>query len=114
MADANADFHDYLPRYGDRHSYRWSSQVAGQDVITIQNPEFGEYFIGVYAFSTCEYNLVSVSSAATLTLLNGIPFRADLQAGHYEYFLMPVDRTDQDLTVTITALSGDPDCKWRL
>jgi hypothetical protein len=54
--------------------------------------------------------LVAASSDVVLSLQNGIPLRDDLQADEYEYFLLPVDDPNADITVTVTDLgSGDPD-----
>jgi hypothetical protein len=79
------------------------------DLLTIHQPRSGIYVIGVYGFSTSVFTVVVTTDEAVQVLLDGVPFREDLDAHEYEYFQLDVDRVDADLSVILTALNGDPD-----
>lgn len=89
--------------------YRWMSSNFGQDVVVIPHAEEGEYLIGVYAYTTAIYDIIATTTDGIITLQDGVPHFDYLESGNYEYFQLNVDRTNMDLTVTVTPDSGDPD-----
>ena len=94
-----------------RESYTWSSTSVGTDVITIPHPEVGDYTLAVYSYSSTDYTIVYKTSDITMTLIESTPFREDLQAGLYEYFMFSVNsiNTGKDLTISLSLLTGDAD-----
>lgn len=92
-----------------KSNYKWSSTAWGEDLVRIRAPAVGDYRIAVHGFSTSSYTIVASTADTILQLSEGVPFRGELEAGQYEYFKFHVPRNDQDLTVTVTALNGDPD-----
>jgi len=90
-------------------NYEYSSNSMGKDMITIFNPIQTTYIIGVYGFFNSMYTISAVTADAKLALSDGVAYREDLIANQYDYFILPVDNTDKDLTVTVTSLNGDPD-----
>lgn len=88
---------------------QWSSAVYGKDSVTIENPEPGDYKIGVYAYSLCYFSITASLTNTIETLSDGVSFTKDLKAEEWEYFRIPIDSTDKDLTVTVTPYgNGDP------
>jgi hypothetical protein len=97
-------------KYPNLTSWDWSSTAFGQDLITIRSPPrgisssfvvhtihtyllsydmlinishmAGEFIIGVYGWSTASYIIVASTGESILTLIDGVPFREDLQAGN--------------------------------
>lgn len=67
------------------------------------------YLVGVYGDSEAHYTLVATTSKQSQTLQNGIPVRDWAETDVYQYYVFTVDQDDLDLTVTVTAFSGDPD-----
>lgn len=90
-------------------NYDFSSATYGEDVLTLFNPVPGRINIAVYSYTTTEYTVRVTTRDTIATLLDGVAFQEFLPATEYRYFRIPVDRTDMDLTVTATALLGDPD-----
>jgi len=99
-------------------SYRWRSNHFGADSITIPSsdphacPSSCTYLICVVAWGThtTEYSIVATASGngAATELLDGVPVREELQQGtHANYYI--ASNTIGTLTISTTALSGDPD-----
>jgi hypothetical protein len=92
----------------DTH-WTWQSVLWGIDQIDIAQPTPGTYYVGVRGSSTSYFTLTGVSSDSSSALLDGVPTRDALNMTEYRYYTFLVDRTDRDLTVTVTAITGDPD-----
>ncbi len=87
----------------------WTASKWGNDVIVIHDAPAGEYSIDVIGFRDTEYTLVVAEGGVATALLDGVPMRDRVQRQQYDYFKMYVDRTNMDLTITVTAFNGDPD-----
>eukprot|EP00467_Chlorarachnion_reptans_P026381 CAMPEP_0114512822 /NCGR_PEP_ID=MMETSP0109-20121206/15203_1 /TAXON_ID=29199 /ORGANISM="Chlorarachnion reptans, Strain CCCM449" /LENGTH=2525 /DNA_ID=CAMNT_0001692577 /DNA_START=282 /DNA_END=7859 /DNA_ORIENTATION=- len=81
----------------------------GSDVIVIQNAQPGDYIVDVLGYQDAIYTVVASTKFVSTMLLDGVPIRDEVNYRQYDYFEVFVDRTDMDLTVTVTAFSGDPD-----
>jgi len=88
---------------------KWWSSRFGNDSITIRNPQEAQYYIAVLAYSTSVYSLVAVTHESSVELIAGVPFSEDLRQNDWEYFYMTITDDTKDLTITATALIGDPD-----
>lgn len=103
----------YVTNNGSQPSktnYQWKSAMFGKDVIDIPHPEPGDYKIAVYAFTTSSFSIVASTTDTVEVLTDGVSFVKDLAAHEWEYFRLPIDATDKDLTVTVTPFgAGDPD-----
>jgi len=105
--DVYVSFGGELPT---RDNSGWKSTKYGKDVLTIDSPVAGQYVIGVYASSTCSYSIIASTTDALETLQDGVSVLKTLKADEFEYFQFVVDRSDMDLSVSVTPLgNGDPD-----
>jgi hypothetical protein len=85
--------------------------MAGQDMIRIRNPAAGLYMIGVYAYGTCSFTLSATSASGSTVLQDGVAVFGALDQEEYRYYriLFDSDAPNIDLTISLTAFSGDPD-----
>ena len=65
--------------------------------------------IGVYAFADSEFSIVATTLAGLVRLQAGVPFRDNVGAGEWEYFMFTNPDPSVDITFTLTSFSGDPD-----
>jgi hypothetical protein len=89
--------------------WQWKADTFGGDMITVHHPPMGTYLIAVYGANSADFTLTASTTDQIVSLQDGRPLREDLREKEYEYFVIAVDRLDQDLTVTVTAVAGDPD-----
>jgi hypothetical protein len=85
------------------------SSSFGRDLVTFTNAPAGTYTIGIFGYTASYYTVTYTAAGSLTTLLDGVPFTEFLLENTYEYFVLPVDRLDRDLTVSVTAFNGDPD-----
>jgi len=95
--------------YPTRTTFTWSSTSIQNDAVRIDNPSLADYLIGVYAYSTSGFSIVASAGSGLISLQNGIGRRDQLNYHQYMYYVLPVDSTDEDFTVSVTPFSGDPD-----
>uniref|UniRef100_A0A7S4DNT6 Uncharacterized protein n=1 Tax=Lotharella globosa TaxID=91324 RepID=A0A7S4DNT6_9EUKA len=88
---------------------RWVARRYGADVVVIDGASNGTYNIDVYGFQDAIYVLTVATQSTGVHLSDGIPVRGHLEHRKFDYYTIYVDRTDMDLTVTVTAFDGDPD-----
>jgi len=81
----------------------------GSDVIVIHHAPAGNYLVDVTGYQDASYTILAVTDQVGTLLLDGVPIRDEVGYRQYDYFEVYVDRTDEDLTVTLTAFEGDPD-----
>ena len=69
------------------------------------------FIVGVQAFGGGEhkYSLLATFNQANIVLLAGVPQRHFVSQGETEFFVFNNDRSDADIIITTTAISGDPD-----
>lgn len=74
-------------------------------------PLMCRYTIGVFGITNTSFVLLTSTSASNyaVTLQNGVPQSGTLTANKWAYFTIRVENPGYDLTVVVTALSGDPD-----
>jgi len=90
--------------------HNWASTAAGGDFISIPTTQPGVYTIGVYGFTSATYTILAAFAGnMPITLSSGVPFLRNTPSGSYEHFVFNVDRLDEELTITVTPFSGDPD-----
>jgi hypothetical protein len=97
------------PTKDDPASYQYKSEQEGSEDLTIPLVNWGEYIIALYAWSTTEFTIVASEPQSFLQLIAGIAQREDLNGKQWEYFMLPVLNTNEDLTITVTPFYGDPD-----
>lgn len=102
-----------------------SASASGSDSITI-TPSAGGCKLGlpvsscycvacnirisVAAFSARTTYILTVSSGeSTVTLSDGVPFRGQVPQFVYAQFRFPISQAGESVSLTLTALSGDPD-----
>jgi len=91
------------------YNYDYASVNYGTDVLTIYNPDLGDYRIRIYGYTDTQYTITVTTESSSHMLTPGVPVSATLRAGEYDYFEVLVDSLAQDLTVTVTSFIGDPD-----
>jgi hypothetical protein len=106
------------PEPHNTDTYQWESnfynaiktiQVFSDDDLACPQDGDCEYIIGVYGFTNSSYSIVAQTAAATVVLQNGVAQLDNVQTGAYEYFSFEVNEPNMNLTITVTALNGDPD-----
>ena len=102
----NAPGNDTFPRAGSS----WLSVAdPGADIITINNPMPGLYWISVLAFGiqTAQYQMIVVSSDGRQELADGISYPMSLQQGTYAYYQFTVP-SDADVSSRTLMISATP------
>lgn len=102
-------------------TYDYRSQAwTGSDIISI-NPRDPAYcgncdvVIAVYGYTASSaYTIVASSNTGPIRLRNGFAQQQSVAQGTYVYFTLGVDQPDADISLTLTALSGDPDMYVRV
>jgi len=93
-----------------------STLMAGDEIINI-TPASRFYnntatmAIAVYGYSNATYSITYATSSAVVQLANGIA-QSGIVAGlgtYYTYYYVSVDGPGADVTLSLTALAGDPD-----
>lgn len=119
------------PRYGDpdlfvttdgkkptrTHFQYRSLHTSGDDRVLVDHTDVDNFcrsipcdiLIGVYGFRASDFSIVANSMRRSISLQDGVPQRAVVPQGDYAYFTASVDQDEQDITITVTAFSGDPD-----
>lgn len=103
--------------YPTMYAYKWGSSWFGS-VKTIRiyetdpkacNTTTCEYIVGVYGLSDATYSISASTAEATIPLIQGIPVQRRTEPGNNLYFSTRVENYMVDLSIAVTALSGDPD-----
>ncbi|GAB5366160.1 hypothetical protein AAMO2058_001120900 [Amorphochlora amoebiformis] len=81
----------------------------GTDIVMIHNAKPGRYQVVVYGYTDALYTLSATTIEEGRMLSDGIAIRGSLQRRDYDFYSIYVDRTDRDLTVSVTPFNGDPD-----
>ena len=81
----------------------FSNDVAGFDVVGIQNPHMGVYRIAVLGFRQTIYSITAVRSNTTLVLNTGLTYPGQVFQGQYAYYVFYV--TQQDLPLATKQLT---------
>ncbi len=111
------------PQYGDPDLYvtvdgtmpsvdnfQWASLDWGRDTLLISSPCFNcIVLIGVEAFEHTLYSVVASSDSAATFLQLGVPMQGFVAESEYSYFRVAVPSSLQDLTISLTCISGDGD-----
>eukprot|EP01006_Ploeotia_vitrea_P032269 TRINITY_DN64533_c0_g2_i1.p1 TRINITY_DN64533_c0_g2~~TRINITY_DN64533_c0_g2_i1.p1 ORF type:complete len:2597 (-),score=1385.65 TRINITY_DN64533_c0_g2_i1:818-8563(-) len=98
-----------LNRGTDRpnNTYSWHhSSALGQDMIVLFNQEPGVYTVGIYGYRTSFFAVTYATDDQVTLLQDGRSFHDELVEGEWEYFVLPVDRTDLPLTVLVTTFNN--------
>ena len=97
----------------DWYSNEWNSMY---DIKSIYNPQVGEYFIGVHAYSDTGFTIMAVRSGTILQMSNGVMYPGQLLSGEYQYYQFTVSQQDAPFTsktllFSLSTLSNtqDPD-----
>ena len=103
-----ASYQEYVPWY------RGASQLIviheggpGSCVPINSFPRYCTYVIGVQGFSNCSYTISG--SLGAQQLRSGIPALGQVSHTAWQYYFFQVSGAGQNLAVTLTATSGDPD-----
>ena len=107
------EWNRFLPDPHDSTTYDYTSVGQSVDSIHVPGPHESAttFIIGVFPVSnsTCRYTVVGSFSSTAIVLQEGVPQRHFVNQGHNEYFVFNMDRQDADVSVTVTAITGDPD-----
>lgn len=118
---------DSRPRLvnGRMQSYDFKSDVVGSDDIVISHQYIQQHcneapkdcyvIVAVYAvYGTVEgntqssYTLIERTHDSIITLTNGVPRRGQVGAGNIDYYKFSLLQKEVDVTISVSALSGDP------
>lgn len=91
-------------------NFTWGSQSDKGDSITIPHTDTDvcydcTYYIGVVAYSNTTFTIIA-SYADTIALADGVPQSGYVQDGVFAYYTLQVLGGHEDVTVTLTSLSG--------
>ena len=105
----NDSLYDRLP---SASFYTWSSEKSKNSLIIPHNStEFCmvcNIVIGVFADSDCEYIISAKNQHDFLFLLNGVPFRTNIQAGGWDYYYFEVNNYS-NIEILLRTYSGNSD-----
>jgi hypothetical protein len=118
LTPQNGDPDIYISTAGEPNSTSSMWRQTGQQSTSLiridgSDPNFCSdnctYYIGVYGVSGSNYTLTAVTSEMTTQLLNGVPQTDTLVQGTWEYFSFDVPTAGVDVSIILTAITGDPD-----
>jgi hypothetical protein len=83
----------------DHDNYDWVAQAVGSDVLTVQSPLIGWYYIGVYGWQTSSFTLTV--TLGDIVLVAGQPYADVLQEDNTRryVFTLPPDVNNQGFSV---------------
>jgi len=92
------------------HSHnQWSYTSGSQPLVRIDDPDPGMYYLRVDCPSVCYYSLTPSSESTIHTLTDGFPVEETLEQEDWAYYTFEVQNENTDITIDVSALSGDPD-----
>eukprot|EP00598_Pedospumella_elongata_P002386 CAMPEP_0184975878 /NCGR_PEP_ID=MMETSP1098-20130426/6959_1 /TAXON_ID=89044 /ORGANISM="Spumella elongata, Strain CCAP 955/1" /LENGTH=2755 /DNA_ID=CAMNT_0027498653 /DNA_START=79 /DNA_END=8346 /DNA_ORIENTATION=+ len=99
-----------LPDPNVPSSYKYTTHGTEDDHVFIPGPHPKESLlvVAVKAASTVRFSIVATSSQSPVLILAGVPQSHYVESGVNEYFKF-YPHADEDLHITLTARSGDPD-----
>ena len=108
---------DSYPHYGEPETYKWSTeeQWVGETLYIDHKTEgfcqdeVCQYWIGVYGVTDVDFQITASTNFAAYTLIQGEPLRISVSQRAYEYFVFNLEEAVEDLYISVTANSGDPD-----
>ena len=100
-----------LPKQDDASSYDYTSARNSNGDLLVSGPHDSAttFIIGVYASTSMSYNIMGTFFQTPIILIEGTPQRHYVSEGQTEQYIFNVDRSDRDIMVTTTAITGDPD-----
>lgn len=100
-----------FPDPHDVNTYTYTTAGTAEDHIFIPGPHQIEdvMVIAVVALQPVRFLLVAASAGRPTLLQSGIPQYHYVEQGQMEYFRMYPDDTEDDIRITVTARTGDPD-----
>eukprot|EP00457_Paulinella_chromatophora_P000073 gb/GEZN01000073.1/.p1 GENE.gb/GEZN01000073.1/~~gb/GEZN01000073.1/.p1 ORF type:complete len:2576 (+),score=267.19 gb/GEZN01000073.1/:57-7784(+) len=104
--DLYLNFGEVFPLPGNA---QYESVAWGSDEIDVENSTAGQYLLLIYGASETAFSVMAALDSSHVTLADGLAFQNNLAQGKYAYYRLRVDRTNQDLTITTTSITGDPD-----
>jgi hypothetical protein len=107
----NGDDSIVLPDPLDSKTYLKSSVGTEDDFIIIPGPYSDEMIIVacVHAVTNLRFNIVGTTSIHPILLQSGIPQNAFVTQGRMEYFVYYPSDEIEDVQITLSARTGDPD-----
>lgn len=67
------------------------------------------YIIGVQGITNTTFALLASTAGHIIALQNGIAQRDHVETGQYQYFSFLIGQNNTDLSIVVTAITGDPD-----
>jgi len=101
-----------LPSPSEPTSYSYTTAGTQDDLLFIPGPHLFDtvIIIAVQAISVpVRFNIIAASSQYPALVLGGIPQNHFVSAGSNAFFKFYPSPIDEDLRITLTARSGDPD-----
>ena len=90
----------------------WSSD-ASISRESVQIPHAGcdscSYVIGVFGHTPANFSVTAVTSDSLMVLQQGVPHRDTVARYQYRYYMLTLSEPHQDVIITLTAFTGDPD-----
>ena len=101
-----------LPDPNDPDSFQYTTANSVNNELTIPGPHnnLTSYVFGVYGTDSeeTEFTILVSYSQSSIQLQDGVPTTYAAASGSNIYFHFPIT-SDADITVSVTAISGDPD-----
>lgn len=100
----------HLPTPEIPESYSYRSSVNGAPEVVIPGPHTNRttFAIAVHGLENTDFSIMASFSQDPVLLQEGMPMQQSVSAGRTEYFVYRITNAE-DVTITLTALSGDPD-----
>jgi len=87
----------------------WRSNSYRGDVVVIDMPAAGFYYIGVHGFTAAQFTIKAVSDAVITPLSSGQQFSGQMIRHEKAQFVYEVINLDQDITIAVDTITGDAD-----
>jgi hypothetical protein len=78
-------------------------KATGTYLVLVMAMEFAE------TFDSASYSILFTSGSGSTSLQENVAFNDEVEQGNYKYYIFPLHYSHEDITITVTSLSGDPD-----